>query len=248
MSPIVRTYPDAAHLISAAGDLVARTITDAAATRGRAWIVLAGGDTPRALYHRLAADPAGLPWDKLWWCFGDERWVPRDHPLSNFAMVDNALFARAPVPREQIVAVPTDAPDPSAGARAYESGLRAHFPGTAWPDFDVVLMGLGADGHTASLFPGDRALTERIGWVTTTRAGQPVPDRVTLTVPAFSSARTMVFLVAGASKAEALANALRGPSDPVRRPAQAVIPAAGQCLWLVDQAAARELSPGLSRS
>ncbi len=248
MPPIVLTYPDVTRLIGAAGDLVARAITKAVATRGRAWVVLSGGDTPRALYERLAEYHAGLPWDKLWWCFGDERWVGRDQPLSNFAMVNKALFERAPIPCRQIVAVPTDEADPSAAARAYETDLRASFPGADWPDFDVVLMGLGADGHTASLFPRDPALTERSAWVTTTRAGQPVPDRITLTVPVFSHARSMVFLVAGATKAEALAATLTGPSDPSRWPGQAVTPATGRCRWLVDQAAAHKLPPGFPRS
>jgi 6-phosphogluconolactonase len=246
--PIIRAFPDTTQLIRAAADFVAGAITDALAARGRAWVVLSGGETPRALYERLAeGHSAPLPWDQLWWCFGDDRWVPHDDPLSNVAMVNTALFARARVATERIVAVPTDARTPSAGARAYERLLRAHFPDAAWPEFDVVLMGLGSDGHTASLFPGDRALEERAAWVTTSRAGQPVPDRVTLTIPVFSHARTMLFLVAGASKAEALAATLTGPPDPRRWPAQAAAPVAGRCLWLVDRAAAHKLPAGMLR-
>ena len=204
-------------------------------------MVLAGGETPRALYRLLAECREGLPWANVWWFFGDERWVPRHDPLSNFAMVEQALFSKAPIPRSQIVAVQTDAANPAEGARAYEAALRAAFPGVDWPEFDLVLMGLGADGHTASLFPGDPALAERAAWVTTTRAGKPVPNRVTLTIPVFAHTRAMIFLVTGAAKADALAATLTGPRDPNRWPAQAVIPATGRCLWLVDHTAAAKL-------
>lgn len=240
MSSSVSVFPDPSRVIDAAAAIVARAATDAVAARRRAWIVLAGGHTPRALYARLATDN-GLPWAGLWWCFGDERWVPRADTLSNFAMVDRALFSTAPISPDHILAVPTDAADPAAGARAYEAALRTHFPGAAWPEFDVVLMGLGADGHTASLFPGNAVPAERAAWVTTTRAGHPVTDRVTFTVPVFAHARVMVFLVAGASKADAVAATLNGRPDHARWPAQAVMPRSGRCHWLLDQAAAGSL-------
>jgi 6-phosphogluconolactonase len=241
MPTTVSSYSDFTRLLGEAADLMVREIERAVSARGRAWVVLAGGETPRALYTRLAAFPAGLPWEKIWWCLGDERWVPRADPLSNFAMVDHALFSRAPIPRDHILAVPTHETDPAAGARAYEAALRAHFPRVPWPAFDVALMGLGADGHTAALFPGDPALAERAAWVTTTRAGKPVPDRVTLTVPVFSRARWMVFVVSGSSKASAVAATLGGSADPERWPAQAVMPPSGRCLWLLDQGAADSL-------
>ncbi len=247
ISSSVSVYPDPSRMIDAAAALVTRAAAEAVAARGRAWIVLAGGHTPRALYARLAASD-GLPWPKVWWCFGDERWVPRADALSNFTMVERALFSKAAIPRGQILAVPTDAADPAAGARAYEASLRAHFPGAAWPAFDVALMGLGADGHTASLFPGDAPPAERAAWVTTTRAGHPVRDRVTLTVPVFAHARVMVFPVAGASKADAVAATLNGRADSARWPAQAVIPRSGSCHWLLDQAAASSLPAGFRPS
>lgn len=247
MVPMVSAYPDPAALITAAVELVTREIAQATRTRGRAWVVLSGGETPRALYTALAASGSAVSWEKTWWCFGDERWVPRDDPFSNFLMVDRVLFSRAAIPRTQIVAVPTAAADPAAGGRAYERALRAHVVNAEWPAFDVTLMGLGADGHTASLFPGDRALRERTAWVTTTQAGEPVPDRVTLTVPVFSRARMMVFLVTGGSKAAAVAATLTGASDPIRWPAQGVIPHSGRCVWLLDHAAAAQLPPGFVR-
>lgn len=248
MSPIVRSYPDPGAVITAAAELITREIAQAVDARGRAWAALSGGETPRALYERLAAAPRALPWDRIWWCFGDERWVPHRDARSNFHMVELALFSRAPVPRDHIVAVPTDAPDPVAGARAYDTALRGGWPGAAWPELDAVVMGLGADGHTASLFPGDRALDELAAWATTTRAGHPVPDRVTLTTPVFSRARAMMFLVTGASKADAVAATLTGPPDPVHWPAQAVMPDHGRCVWLLDHAAAAKLPPDIVRS
>ena len=241
MTATIVRYPDPAALVAAAADVVARELRETVERRGQARVVLAGGETPRALYRRLAEYREGLPWANVWWFFGDERWVPKNDPLSNFAMVEQALFSKAPIPRAQIVAVPTDAANPAAGARTYEAALRAHVPGVDWPEFDLVVMGLGADGHTASLFPGDPALGEGAAWVTTTRAGRPVPDRVTLTVPVFTRARSMLFLVTGAAKADALAATLTGLRDPTRWPAQAVIPASGRCLWLVDHAAAAKL-------
>ncbi len=250
MPPIVHAYPDHATLITAAAALVAREIAVATRTRGRAWVVLSGGETPRALYAALAASDQAPPsyWENTWWCFGDERWVPRDDPLSNFRMADGALFARAPIPRAQIVTVPTDVVDPVQGARAYEHALRRHFADSEWPTFDLALMGLGADGHTASLFPGDRGSDERTAWATTTRAGEPVPNRVTLTAPVFAHARVMVFLVTGESKADAVSATLTGPLDPTRWPAQAVIPPAGRCVWLLDRAAAAKLPSGFARA
>lgn len=239
-------YQDPSAVVTAAADAVARELREAVERRGRACVVLSGGETPRALYRRLAESREGLPWANVWWFFGDERWVPTHDPLSNFAMVEQALFSKAPIPRSRIVAVPTDAANPAAGARAYEAALREHCPGVDWPAFDLVLMGLGADGHTASLFPGDPALAERTAWVTTTRAGRPVPDRVTLTIPVFAHARAMIVLVTGAAKADALAATRAGPRDPTRWPAQAVIPTAGRCLWFMDDAAAAKLPPSSS--
>jgi 6-phosphogluconolactonase len=230
-------------VIDAAADVVIRAITESVAARDRAWVVLAGGTTPRAVYARLAASRNALPWEQIWWCFGDERWVPHTDRSSNFAMIERVLFSRAGIPRDHILGVPTNRADPASGARAYEKALRAHFPGAAWPHFDVVLMGLGADGHTASLFPGDSALSDDNGWVTITRAGRPVPNRITFTVPVFAHARFMAYLVTGASKADAVAATLAGKRDAVRWPAQAVMPRSGTCLWLLDQAAAASLPP-----
>lgn len=240
MAPTVDTYPTIEALIAAAAETVMREIRRAADDSGRCTIALAGGETPRALYARLAARPDGLPWSAIAWYFGDERWAPPQDAQSNYRMVEETLFSRVPIPRNQILRVPTETTPPAAAA-AYETALRTRFPGRDWPVFDLALMGLGTDGHTASLFPRDAALGERTAWVTATRAGRPVPDRITLTVPVFARARTMIFLVTGAAKAEAVAATLEGPRDPDRWPAQAVEPIDGHCRWLLDREAAGRL-------
>jgi len=249
MPVIVERYPDHAALIEAAARLTATEAAGAVQRLGVCRLALSGGDTPRALYEKLAEAPwvDAIPWSRTVWFFGDERWVPRDHPHNNSAMVERALLSRVPVPRHQIHPVPTDAASPSDGARAYEHLLRKEFSSGAWPGFDLVFMGLGTDGHTASLFPGDHALAERTAWVTATAAGDPVPDRVTLTIPVFTHARCMAFLVAGAAKADAVAATLDGPRDPHRWPAQAVTPSAGRCVWLLDDAAAARIADSSQR-
>lgn len=240
-TPTVQAYPTVAALIAAAANTTIQEIRRVVEARGRCTIALSGGETPRALYAAWASQADRLPWSKTVWCFGDERWVPPDHSDSNYRMVDETLFSRVSMPGSAIIAVPTGAADPAASAAGYEAALRARFPGDAWPAFDVALMGLGPDGHTASLFPGDPALDEHRAWVSATRAGRPVPDRITLTIPVFRHARWMMMLVAGAAKAEAVAQTLHGPRDPRRWPAQSVTPIEGPCLWFLDREAGSRL-------
>jgi len=243
MTVTLERHADYDQLIARAAEIVAGEISAAAGRSGKCRIVLSGGETPTALYVRLTAPPflEAIPWARTAWFFGDERWVPPDDPRSNAGSVQRVLFSKAPVPSDQIFPVPTDLQNPRESARAYEATLRTHCPSDAWPAFDIVLMGLGADGHTASLFPGDDAVTERTAWVVATRAGRPVPDRITLTVPVFAHAGVMCFLVAGSAKADALAATLEGPVDPMRWPAQAVQPPSGRCIWLIDDAAGAKL-------
>ncbi|HET8761329.1 MAG TPA: 6-phosphogluconolactonase [Nitrospiria bacterium] len=158
MPPTVQSYPDAARVVAAGADLVTHEIARAVAARGRAWVVLAGGETPRALYERLAAAHEAVPWGNIWWCFGDERWVPRTDPLNNFAMAERVLFSQTPIHRDHVLAVSTDSNGPSAGARTYEQALRAHFPDAEWPKFDVA----GASARTDTpprCFPETRRWT-----------------------------------------------------------------------------------------
>ena len=201
-------------------------------------ISLAGGSTPKMLYGLLASDPFRdrFPWSKVSWYWGDERFVPPDHPESNYRMAREAMLARVPVPPESVHPIPTDG-NPEDAARSYERTLQAAYgAGTldpARPVFDIMLLGIGTDGHTASLLPGDPALDERRRWVVPVARGRP-EVRITLTLPAIESSRHVAFLAEGKSKAPILAAVRAGGSQ---LPAAQVRPV-GELLWFVDRAAA----------
>ena len=218
---------------------VARWISDlAAASRGRFAICLSGGSTPRQLYQVLADAPYRdtLPWDRVHWFWGDERFVPWDHPDSNYGMVQAALLTRAPAPSQNIHGIGTTSTPPDA-ARAYERVLKSYYGAEALdparPLFDVEILGLGPDGHTASLFPGTSVLEDRDRWVAEV-VGARAEARITLTYPALESSRHSAFLVAGKEKREMLVRALA--SDQAL-PAAKVRPV-GDLTWFVDEAAA----------
>jgi len=218
---------------------VAEWMTATALTaKGPFRVSLSGGSTPKALYELLASDEfrGRFPWKQVSLYWGDERFVPRDHPESNYRMVREAMLAKAPVPPENIHPIPTDG-TPEEAAREYERTLQranaAPTPDPSKPLFDITLLGLGADGHTASLLPGDPALEERERWVVPVSHGRP-EVRITLTLPAISSSRHVAFLVAGRSKAAALVSVRAGDS---RLPAARVRPV-GELIWFVDRAAA----------
>ena len=210
----------------------------ALAAKGPFRVSLSGGSTPKALYELLASDEfkGRFPWKQVSWYWGDERFVPHDHPESNYRMVREAMLSKAPVPPENIHPIPTDG-TPEEAAREYERRLqRAYGAPTLVPSkplFDIMLLGLGSDGHTASLLPGDPALEERKRWVVPVSKGRP-EVRITLTFPVIDSSRHVAFLVAGRSKAAALAAVRAGDS---RLPAARVRPV-GELIWFVDRAAA----------
>jgi len=201
-------------------------------------IALSGGSTPKRLYQLLATPPyAGtFPWGRVHWFWGDERFVPHDDPLSNYRMVHEAMLSRAPVPPENIHAIATEALTPEAAASDYEHTLQTFYGGGALiadqPLFDVNFLGLGADGHTASLFPGTAVLSERTRWVAPVIGAKAEP-RITLTYPTLESSRQTVFLVAGADKRAVLERLLAG--DP-ELPAAHIDPA-GELLVFADKAA-----------
>jgi 6-phosphogluconolactonase len=213
-------------------------ITDlAAASRGRFAICLSGGSTPRRLYQLLAESPYrdALPWDRIHWFWGDERFVPWDDPDSNYGMVHAALLGRAPVPPANIHGIPTNG-TPADAAAAYERVLKSYYGSESVdptrPLFDIQILGLGQDGHTASLIPGTSVLEERHRWVAEVIGGRPEP-RITLTYPALESSRHTAFLLAGAEKRETLARALAGDQA---LPAARLRPV-GELTWFVDEAA-----------
>ena len=223
---MVRRFPDLAALVEAAAAELATLVDQAVQARGTCHLALSGGSTPRPLYQRLATMP--LPWDRveLWW--GDERAVPPDHTDSNYRMAREAMLdAIAPAQVHRIAGEL----EPEAAAADYERELLERL-GTP-PVLDVALLGLGADGHTASLFPGSPAVRETTRWVVANRVA-PDTTRITMTAPALCASRHVRFLVAGAEKEAAVAAVREGPRDPDRYPAQLVTGA--DVVWFVAEA------------
>jgi 6-phosphogluconolactonase len=226
---------NAEELARQTAEHLASTIDLALAERDRAHIALAGGSTPRAAYLRLGAEH--LPWDRVDVLLGDERWVSPDDPASNARLLQESLLSDGPGCQASFHPVPTHLPTPEACAEAY-ADLLIQLCGAEPPKLDVVLLGLGEDGHTASLFPGTAAPLVRDRWVTTGE-GKGLP-RITLTAPALSAARTVIFLVSGAGKRQALERLLDPQESPERTPARLVSPL-GEVLILADAAAASGL-------
>src|SRR5262249_3201496 len=251
---------DRAHLVvaddlsavaRAAADLFVQVGQSSAGAQRRFAVALSGGSTPRALHALLGAPPYhdAINWAAVQLYWGDDRCVPPDDPESNYRMARetllDALLARGDLREEQIHRMPTELP-PQEAASAYESQLRQAFAletGQA-PRFALVFLGMGADGHTLSLFPHTAALKVTDQLVTVNFVPKLNVNRVTLTYPVANNAAHVVFLVAGADKAEALAQVLEGPRDPEQFPAQLIAPHDGQLSWLVDRAAAAHLQPG----
>jgi 6-phosphogluconolactonase len=229
---------------------VAEWMTVAAlAAKGPFRVSLSGGSTPKTLYGLLASDEfkSRFPWRLVSWYWGDERFVPYDHPDSNYRMTREAMLAKAPVPPENIYPVPADG-TPEDAARRYERTLQEAYGAATFdparPLFDVTLLGLGPDGHTASLLPGEPVLEERKRWVAAVSHGRP-EIRITMTYPAIESSRRVAFLVAGREKA-AILRAIRAGDSEV--PAARVRPV-GELFWFADRAAAGEGPiPGTSGS
>ncbi|HYD40652.1 MAG TPA: 6-phosphogluconolactonase [Anaeromyxobacter sp.] len=240
--PRVQRAADAAAIARAAAEEVARRAAAAAALRGGAALALAGGSTPKALY-RLLADAAApfrarVPWPAVHVFFGDERAVPPESSDANARMAREALLSHVPVGAVHRIEGERGAAE---AAVRYEDELFQHFGDVPLPVFDVVLLGLGADGHTASLFPGSPALEERRRWVVPAPAGlAPWVDRVTLTLPVLEAARFVLFLVAGADKANALRRLVRPRAGEEPIPAAMLRPR-GEVLVLADEAAAGDL-------
>lgn len=202
-------------------------------------IALAGGNTPRRVYELLATERFRdrVDWSQVHLFFGDERCVPPEHPDSNYSMVYEALISKVPIPAKNVHRIIGEG-NAKENALGYENELRAFFAGLAWPGFDLALLGMGEDGHTASLFPDSAALKEILRWVAPTRNEQAGQDRITLTVPVFNHARHIVFLITGKKKAQRLKEVLRPQSGSEQLPIQAITAIKGMLEWLVDAEAA----------
>lgn len=244
MKPVVHVFPDAEEMSRRAAEAVARSLRAAAERAGRCSLLLSGGTTPRRLYALLATEWRDqVPWARVEVFWGDERLVPSGDPRSNYRMAREALLDHVPCPAANIHPVRTGFADPADAARSYETTLRGFFR-EAWPRFDLALLGLGADGHTASIFPGSPALDEPARWVMAVTAPAAPPARLTLTVPALARSAETYFLVTGSSKADALRQVFSGRADPRAYPAAAIRPDSGRTTWWVD----REAAAGMSTS
>jgi len=234
---MIQVVADKEELSRTAAELFTHRAIRAAAEQGRFSVALSGGTTPRRTYELLSRSPwrDRVPWDRVHVFWGDERCVPRDDPRSNRHMARDAVLDHVPLPEGQIH--PMDcADDPAEAASRYEAALRKFFaPGAA--HFDLVFLGLGEDGHTASLFPGDAALRERERWVARVKKNDEDFARLTLTLPVINAAATVIFLVSGKEKATILSEVLKGPTG--RFPVQLIAPGdGGEVRWLVDYGAA----------
>ncbi len=246
----IRILADGAAIAKRAAQEFIQAATVAAREKGACSVSLAGGKTPKALYSLLVTDPAlrsQVPWDKIQLFFGDERHVPPDHPDSNFRMATEAMISKSPMKPEQVTRIKGEYPDAGQAALEYEKALREYFKlkDGEYPRFDLVLVGMGNEGHTLSLFPGTKALHADGRIAVRNWVGKLYAERITLTAPAASNAAQVIFMVTGADKAPALKAVLEGPFEPEQLPAQLLQPKNGKLLWLVDTAAGSMLSMGI---
>jgi 6-phosphogluconolactonase len=246
----VRILADGAAIARRAAQELVRAAASAVAARGSFTVSLSGGSTPKALYSMLVNDSAlrsQLPWDKMALYFSDERNVGPDHADSNFRMASETMISKSPLKPEQVTRIKGEYKDTDKAAREYEQALRASFKLSdgEFPRFDLLLLGMGNEGHTASLFPGTKALHEDRRVVVRNWVGKLYTERITLTFPAINSAARVLFMITGADKALALKGVLEGPYEPEQMPAQKIQPRDGTVLWLVDAAAGGLLSTGI---
>jgi len=239
----IRVLADPQALAEATARHVVEQAQAAIAARGVFSIALSGGSTPRELHLKLASPPLSdqVEWAHVHVFFGDERFVPPDDPQSNYRMARETLLSRVPIPPENVHRMRGELP-PEEAAADYERQLKEFFKDEP-PRLDVILLGMGDNGHTASLFPGLTAVHEQQRGVVAEYVAEVGMWRITLTPLVINLAREVIFLVAGAAKADMLHQVLEGPYAPAERPAQIVRPAPGEVVWLVDAAAAAKLSP-----
>jgi len=246
----IRILADGAAIAKRAAQEFVQAAASAVREKGSFNVALAGGSTPKALYSLLVNDPtlrSQVPWDKMHLFFGDERHVLPDHPDSNFRMATEAMIAKSPMKPEQATRIKGEYPDADRAALEYEKALREYFKlkNGEYPRFDLVLVGMGNEGHTLSLFPGTKALHADGRIAVRNWVGKLYADRITLTAPAASNAARVIFMATGADKAPALKAVLEGPFEPEQLPAQLLEPKNGKLLWLVDTTAGSMLSIGI---
>jgi len=247
----IEVLATAADLFHSAAEEFVRVGRDAIGAQGRFTVALSGGSTPRALYSLLAANYSAFAWNRVFLFFGDERHVPPTDADSNYRMVNESLLTKIAIPAENVFLVPAENPDAAAAAADYESQLRRFFelrseirledrPGE-FPRFDLILLGMGPDGHTASLFPFSPALDEQSRLVVANWVAKLNTHRITFTFPVLNRAAEVMFMASGADKADMVHQVLEGKNTPPL-PSQRVQPSDGKLLWMLDEAAAAKLT------
>lgn len=239
----VRILPDTKALARAGADAITLAARQAIAARGVFTIALSGGSTPKAVFELLAHDHTagncGVKWEQVHLFFGDERCVPKDHPDSNYRMASETLLSKVPIPASQVCRIQTELGEAAAARRCAEDLRAACQPGAGeLPHLDLILLGMGSDGHTASLFPDTAALDEQNAWVVANWVPMLSTHRITFTYPLINAAREVMFIAGGADKTTMLRNVLRGDPSGRTYPSQKVRPTAGTLTWLVDEPAA----------
>lgn len=241
----IRILTTPQELFAAAAEEVIHAADEAVKARGKFTLALSGGSTPRALYNLLATNArTALPWERMFFFWGDERHVPPTDPDSNYRMVNEAMLSKVSVPPANVFRIEAENPDASGAAAAYEQTLRKFFQldANGVPRFDLILLGMGPDGHTASLFPGTEGLKEKSRLVIANWVEKLKTHRLSFTLPVLNAAHTVAFLVSGTDKAPALKAVLEGNDPGEQYPAKLVQPKEGQLIWFLDRAAASGLA------
>ena len=247
-NPKIQIVPDVEAMSRAAAETIVAHLSESLRTHDVYSIALSGGSTPKRLYALLASDAMirkQIPWDRIHFFWGDERHVPPGHPESNYRMAYETILSKAPIPLKNIHRIHAEDADAGRAAAEYELEIRQFFKIEAGqiPSFDCVLLGMGPDGHTASLFPGTSALEETKHLVVANWVEKFQSYRITLTVPVFNNADHILFLVGGGEKADTLKAVLEGDSKTTRFPVQLIQAAHGEVNWFLDHSAASRLKP-----
>jgi len=246
----IRIFPDVAAIAQHAATAFVSASQQAVKERGIFRVAMAGGSTPKTLYALLISEPfrMQLPFDKMQLFFGDDRHVPPDHPDSNYRMVNEHFISKTPIKPEQVFRMKTELQDTEKAALEYEQTLKTQFaltPGQL-PRFDLMMLGMGNEGHTLSLFPATTALRDNGRLVVRTWVGKLYTERITCTAPVANNSAAVLFMIAGADKAPALKAVLEGPYEPEQLPTQYIKPENGKLIFLVDSAAGGMLSRNLA--
>ena len=239
---MIKIFANSEELARGAAEYLVARSGEAVAQKGFFTVALSGGSTPKVLYQLLADEPfrSQVPWSRTHFFWSDERHVPPDHPDSNYRMTQEAMLSRVPVPEANIHRVHGESPDAAAAASEYEQTLLQLTKQTL-PQLDLILLGLGPDGHTASIFPGSDVLNETKRLVAAPWVEKFNTHRITMTLPLLNNGASILFLVSGADKAEMVKKVIEGPKE---FPAQAVQPTHGRLIWMLDQDSAKNLNHG----